>query len=63
MYKDRPIAEGVLDDIDWVIAGGESGPGAKPMQPLIGPEVSVTSAAWRESLSSSSSGDSTAWSL
>jgi protein gp37 len=22
-----------LDDIDWVIAGGESGPGARPMQP------------------------------
>jgi len=33
MYKDKVIDEGVLAGIDWVIAGGESGPGARPMQP------------------------------
>lgn len=29
-FADHP---GVLDNIDWVIAGGESGPGARPMHP------------------------------
>ena len=28
-----PIADADLDGIDWVIVGGESGPGARPMQP------------------------------
>jgi protein gp37 len=28
-----PIPQIDLDGIDWVIAGGESGPGARPMQP------------------------------
>ena len=29
----RPAAELDLDGIDWVIVGGESGPGARPMDP------------------------------
>lgn len=29
-FADYP---GVLDDVDWVIVGGESGPGARPMHP------------------------------
>jgi len=33
MYKDKVIDEGVLAGIDWFIAGGESGPGARHMQP------------------------------
>lgn len=28
-----PLADLTLDGIDWVIAGGESGPGARPMRP------------------------------
>lgn len=29
----RPIPHLNLDGIDWVIVGGESGPGARPMEP------------------------------
>jgi len=29
-----PIQDLDLDGIDWVIAGGESGPGARPMDPV-----------------------------
>ena len=28
-----PLEKLILDDIDWVITGGESGPGARPMDP------------------------------
>jgi len=33
MYKDKVIVEGVVAGIDWVIAGGESGQGTRPMFP------------------------------
>ncbi len=33
VYNSHQINENALDHIDWVIGGGESGPGARPMHP------------------------------
>lgn len=32
-YERQDIGGGIIDGIDWVIVGGESGPGARPMHP------------------------------
>ena len=46
-----------LTGIDWVILGGESGPGARPMRRRMGARRSGINAWRRESRSSSSSGE------
>lgn len=47
---------GLLDWIDWVIAGGKSGPGARPMRIECAREVRATSTPARVSRSSSCNG-------
>jgi protein gp37 len=32
-YERQDIGGGIIDGIDWIIVGGESGPGARPMSP------------------------------
>ena len=52
-----PLPDLNLADIDWLIAGGESGPGARPMDEKPGSEISATSAETPVSPSSSSNGE------
>ena len=33
LIKERRSGQGLLDRLDWVIVGGETGPGARPMSP------------------------------
>ena len=54
-----PLAELNLDGIDWVIVGGESGPGARPMDKRLGDSSFETSASPQECRSSSSNGAGT----
>ena len=53
-----PLPNLDLREIDWVIVGGESGPGARPMDPVSPPtmtqylvqRVNVAGGSWRRSL-------------